>query len=65
MLLRQPMLIFNFPGEKSTRSSLLSSQQDFQKIKIPSQQSCLTVFCQPERLKKTKKITQMEFASQR
>ena len=54
VLLRQPMLIFNFPGKKIPLFT--ASQQDFQKIKIPASNHVWRFFCQPARLKKNKKL---------
>ena len=71
VFLRQPMLIFNFPGKKIPALHCYPAR--LSENKNPSQQSCLTGFCQPALLKKKTKSYavsarvkwKLEFASQR
>ena len=70
VFLRQPMLIFNFPGKKIPALHCYPARHS--ENKNPSQQSCLTGFCQPALLKKTENYAvpasvkwKLEFASQR
>ena len=53
MLLRQPMLIFNFPGKKNTRSSLLASKT-YRKLKFQTA-IMLDGFFPASKVKKKKK----------